>query len=62
MNFFIPSFYDDAPNKFYRTELKFLSLTNGRRCDCSFPLYFIYPCNDIFWWISVSYHLQHCTL
>jgi len=32
----LPStFYDDAPNKFYRTGLKFLSLTSGRRCDCS---------------------------
>jgi len=46
----LPStFYDDATNKFYRTELNFLSLTNRRRCDCSFsPLHFIHPCNDIF--------------
>jgi len=33
----LPStFYDDAPNKFYRTGLESLSLTNERRCDCSF--------------------------
>jgi len=45
------------------TGLKFLSLTNRRRCDCSFsPLHFTHPCNDIFWRISVLYHLQHCTL
>jgi len=52
-----------TPNKFYRTGLKSLSLTNGRRWDCSFSsLYFTDPCNDNFWWISVLYHLQHCTL
>jgi len=35
---FLPStFYDDA-NKFYRTGLDSLSVTNGRRCDCSFLL------------------------
>jgi len=33
------------------------SLTNGRKCDCSFSLYFIHPCNDIFLWIYVLYHL-----
>jgi len=60
---FLPFFIMNAPKKFYRTGLKFLSLINGRRCDCSFsPLHFTHPCNDIFWWISVLYHLKHCTL
>jgi len=46
---FPSTFYDSPKKKFYRTGLKLLSLTNGKRCDCSFsPLLFTHPCNDIF--------------
>jgi len=54
---FLPLFMM-TPNKFYRTGLKFLFLTNGRRCDCSFsPLHFTHPCNDIFF-----YEYLYCTI
>jgi len=63
----LPStFYDDSPNKFYRTELKsfpldtYLWLMEG---DAIVPShhYIIHPCNDIYWWRSM-YHQKHCTL